>query len=91
MHHRIVRTFFFRTKFDSVIDILLDNGIFTDFELHFSEFLRQFLRQLRHEATEQYLPEIKDDSSQTKDLLPAKYCRTVTKRKSIKKVAKGLS
>ena len=57
------------------------------FELHLSELLKEHSKKLRREAPEQYFFEIKEDSSfsktQTRSHLPPKYCRSVTRRKSI--------
>ena len=86
--HRILKTIFFKTKFDFITDILLHNGNLTVFELYLSELLKKLLRQLRPEAPDQFLPEARDDSSSSRaqiiSLLQPKYSRTVTKRKPMK-------
>ena len=38
------------------IDILLDNGFLTVFQLYLTELLNELLRQLHHEAPVQFLP-----------------------------------
>ena len=76
-------------KFDAITDILLDNRLVPVFEMYLSELLRVLLRQLGHQAPTQSLPKIKEDKSssraQTKSLLPPKYCRTATNKKTIEK------
>ena len=89
VQRRIIRAIFFRKKFDSVKEIMIENGIQTVFELYVAELFKELFRQLRYEAPNQYLPEPSTIDShintrgKEKGLLRSKFCRTVAKRKSI--------
>ena len=86
---RILRAIFFKNKFDSLRDILLDNKIFTVYELYTLEIVKELFKQLRNESAVQYLeiPNVSDAIMTTrwraKGLFSTTYSRTVTKRKSL--------
>ena len=86
---RILRAIFFKKKFDSLRDILLDNKIFTVYELYTLEIVKELFKQLRNVSPVQYLemPNVTHAIMTTrwraKGLFSTTYSRTVTKRKSL--------
>ena len=68
---------------------MLDNKIFTVYELYTLEIVEELLKQLRNESAVQYLeiPNVTDAIMTTrwraKGLFSTTYSRTVTKRKSL--------
>ena len=52
---RILRAIFYKKKFDSLRDILLDNKIFTVYELYTLEIVKELFEQVRNETAVHYL------------------------------------
>ena len=67
VQRRIMRSICFKTELDLITERLLDNGGPTVFELHPKELLKEFLRHIRHEPPVQFLLEIINISSSTKN------------------------
>ena len=86
---RILRALFFKKKFDSLRDILLDNKTFTVFELCTLEVVKELFKQLGNESAVQYLEilnvsdEIMTTRWRAKVLLSTTYSRSVTTRISL--------
>ena len=89
VQRRIMRAIFFKKKFESMKEIMIENGIQTVFELYVAELIKELFRQLRFEAPNQYLQETStvgghlNTRGKEKGLLRSNYCRTVVKKKSI--------
>ena len=86
---RILRAIFFKTKFDSLHDLLRTNEILTVFELFIFENIKELFRQLRSEAPKSFIMLDSNDMGtyttrwNMKKLIPAQYSRTVLTRRSL--------
>ena len=85
---RILRPFFFKKKFDSMVNVLADNKILNVFELFMVEVIQELFKQIRKESSlELSLTFTTGKSISTrravKGFLDVPCSRTIVKRKSL--------